>query len=282
MSVAFRVNNIAGLFSEGIESGSERTPLRLRSEREKLFAESLGGRLARIGRGLAALADPRRLVALPAYVEIMLRDRAVGAAALPDPASAMTRPEGFCGAASDLAPTTLVQAYSQGLHARAPFGPASWWAPARRFVRSLPAAACAAPEARFDLDCDRAIALSAQAAAGRAPLDAASPILRYAHARLFDRGYAHCFDTGTAGGYGLAIGRAFVVLGLYGAPADAAHAFAALEGELARRRFNLVDLTFVRALLPDLACETMSRDAYDRMLDANPDGERAARWRKTA
>ena len=67
-----------------------------------------------------------------------------------------------------------------------------------------------------------------------------------------------------------------------GAPADAAQAFAALEGELARRRFNLVDLTFVRALLPDLACETMSRDAYDRMLDANPDGERAARWRKSA
>ncbi|MBK9082809.1 MAG: hypothetical protein IPL88_12380 [Rhizobiales bacterium] len=239
--------------------------------------------MARIGRGLAALGDPRRLVALPAYVEIMLRDRAVGAAALPDPASAMTRPEGFCGAASDLAPTTLMQAYSQGLHARAPFGPASWWAPVRRLVRAIPASAAAAPEARFDLDCDHAIALSAEAAARRAPLDAASPILRHAHARLFDRGYAHCFATSAAaGGYGLAIGRAFVVLGLYGEPADAAGALAALEGELARRRFALVDLTFVRALLPDLACETMSREAYDRMLDANPDGERAARWRKTA
>lgn len=280
MSLAFRLQNVPGLFSEGIDSQDGAAPLRLRCSRERLFGESAAARIMRGAQVFVALTLTGRVVALPAYLELLARDRAVGAATLPDPRSAMTRPDGFCGAASDLAPTTLVQAYASGLHARAPLGPASWWSPQQRLLRDLrePPAPAAIP-AQFDQDCDAIIARCAEAAISRDALEALTPDLKFAHARLLDRGYAHAFRYGEACGYGVVVGRIFVVLGLAGDKDQSARAVDALDGALRGRRFATLDLTFVREALPQGAGREISRDAYLAMLDANPEADSSARWR---
>ncbi len=282
MGVAFRLNNVAGLFSEGVESDHAPTPTRLRIERERLFGENPLQRAGRVARALAAIAVPRRLVATPAYLEILARDRAVGAAALPDPAAALDRPRGYCGAAADLAPTTLIQAYAQGLHASAAIGPATWWAPPVRRVRPVVSPRSDAPSAAFDCDCSTVIARAAAAAARRSALSALTPALKFAHARLADRGFVHCWRVGAeSGGYGVAVGRVFILLGVYAPDAGAAcRSLSALEAELARRCFSLLDISFCRRAFGDLPALEMSRAEYNRMLDCNPDGDRAPRWKR--
>ncbi|QLP98223.1 MAG: hypothetical protein HZY79_13795 [Rhodoblastus sp.] len=281
MSVAYRITEVPGLFSEGVDCGSEPTPLRLRAARERLLGESLGARAARMARVGVAMASPRRLLNALAFFELMARDRAVGAAALPDPCAALPRPDGFCGAAPDISATTLMQAYAQGLHARAPFGAASWWSPATRRLRDLRAAPAASPDmtASFDNDADAIVARCALAALRRDPLTALTPDLKRAHALLLDRGYAHAWRVAGAQGYGLAIGGVFIVLGLDGAHEAARGAIAALEAELRRRNFRLLDVTFVvDALGADFADPT-PRAAYLDMLAQSPDASAAARWR---
>jgi Leu/Phe-tRNA-protein transferase len=279
MSLAYRLHNVPGLFSEGVDPQDDAAPLRLRSARARLFGDGAGGRFARAARVMGALIVSGRVVALPAYLELMARDRAVGAAALPDPRSAMSRPDGYCGAASDLAPTTLLQAYSQGLHARAPLGPATWWSPPRRLLRDLrqPPTPDAAP-AQFDLACDAIVAECARAAARRDALEAMTPALKTAHARLLDRGYAHAFRVEAACGYGVVVGRIFVVLGLSGSASAAVRAIDALDAALRGRRFATLDLSFVRNALPSGAGREVSRADYLDMLDANPEADSSARW----
>lgn len=280
MSVAYRIANIPGLFSEGVDPG-EPTPLLLRASREATIGESVLGRLARLARVAFAMSEPRRLVATPAYVELMLRDRAVGAATLPDAASALTRPEGFCGAAIDLAPATLVQAYGQGLHARAPLGAASWWSPPTRLMRDLRASAQApfVEGGVFDTECDAIVARCAAAALRRDAASALTPDLKRAHLRLLDRGYAHSWRAGGAEGYGLVIGGVFIVLGVTGDKATARRAIVALEQELRRRRFAWLDVTFVaRATGRDFGVETTRAATLD-LLAQCPQADAATRWR---
>jgi Leu/Phe-tRNA-protein transferase len=280
MSLAFRLQNVPGLFSEGVDAQDDATALRLRSARQSLFGENAGARLDRVAGGLAALLASGRIIALPAYLELMVRDRAVGAAALPDPRAPLNRPDGYCGATADLAPVTLAQGYSEGLHCRAPIGPASWWSPASRTLRNLREPPVPAPVAgQFDRNCDAIIADCARAAAQRGALEALTPALKHAHARLLDRGFGHAFQAGEACGYGVVVGRIFVVLGLAGAPQEAAKAIDALDCELRRRRFATLDLTFVKSALPEGSGFETPRDAYLAMLDANPDADSSARWR---
>ena len=281
MSVAYRISHIPGLFSEGVDTGAEPTPLRLRAHRERLLGETLRARFARLARVGLAMASPRRLLNLLVYLELMARDRAVGAAALPDPAAALPRPDGFCGAAADISPATLVQAYSQGLHARAPFGAASWWSPSVRRLRDLSAPCEDAPglDALFDSQSDAVIAACARDALRRDPLGAMTPDLKRAHARLLDRGFAHAWRIAGAQGYGLVIGGFFIVLGLAGEREAARRAVLALERELRRRNFSTLDLTFVAdALDPGAGVET-PRDVYLDMLAQSPNADCAVRWR---
>lgn len=280
MSVAYRIAEVPTLFSEGVESGAEPTPLRLRAAREALLGESVAARAARLLRVGLAMAAPRRLLAVVPYLELMARDRAVGAAALPDPASALPRPDGFCGAATDISPGTLMQAYAQGLHARAPFGAASWWSPSLRRLRDLrlPAAG-AAPAAVFDTQTDAAVARCADAALRRDPLAALTPDLKRAHARLLDRGYAHAWRVEGAEGYGLVIGSIFIVLGLAGEGEAARRAMLALEGELRRRNFCTLDVTMVADALDPSFAAPVARAAYLDMLAQSPSCDCAVRWR---
>lgn len=281
MSVAYRIINVPNLFSEGVDSGAEPTPLRLRAAREKLMGESFGERCARATRVALAMAAPRRLLSALVFAELMARDRAVGAAALPDPTSAHPRPGGFCGAASDISPSTLMQAYAQGLHARAPLGAASWWSPATRRLRDLRPAPADSPLARavFDSDADAIVARCAAAAARRDPLTALTPALKGAHARLLDRGYAHAWSVEGAAGYGVVIGGFFIALGLAGEREAARRAILALEDELRRRHFRTLDITFVIDALGADFGEPTPRAAYLDLLAQSPNTDCAVRWR---
>lgn len=280
MSLAYRISEVPTLFSEGVDYGCEPTPSRLRALRERLLGEAVGEQVNRLSRVALAMASPRRLLSLLVYLELMARDRAVGAAALPDPAAAQTRPEGFCGAAPDISPTTLMQAYAQGLHARAPFGAASWWSPRSRRLRDLSACADDGPvkNASFDTQHDAVIARCAFDALRRDPLAALTPDLKRAHAGLLDRGYAHAWRVPGAEGYGVVIGSVFIVLGLAGEREDARRAARALEQELRRRRFAALDVTFVADALGDDFGESVERADYLDMLAKSPNCDSAVRW----
>jgi leucyl/phenylalanyl-tRNA--protein transferase len=281
MSVAYRITDVPGLFSEGVESSADQTPLRLRAHRERLLGETLRARLARLTRVGLAMSSPRRLLNALAYLELMARDRAVGAAALPDPAAALPRPDGFCGAAADLSPSTLMQAYAQGLHARAPFGAASWWSPPLRRLRDLSAPCEHAPvaDAVFDSQSDAVVAACALAALRRDPLCALTPDIKRAHARLLDRGFAHAWRVDGAQGYGVVIGGVFIVLGLAGEREAARRAILALERELRRRNFRTLDLTFVADAIGPVIGAPMKRADYLDMLAHSPNVDCAVRWR---
>ena len=279
MTVAYRITNVPSLFSEGVDYGVEPTPLRVRAARERTLAESLGEQVARVARASLAMASPKRLVSALAFFELMARDRAVGAATLPDPVAAQPRPSGFCGAAADISPSTLMQAYAQGLHARAPMGPASWWSPATRVLRDPREAADAPSRAVFDTDADAIVARCAAAAMRRDPLSALTPALKRAHARLLDRGYAHSWSVEGAAGYGVPIGGFFIVLGVAGERDAARRSILALEDELRRRNFSTLDVTFVAdAVGVDFGAQA-SRDHYLDMLAQSPDADCAVRWR---
>jgi leucyl/phenylalanyl-tRNA--protein transferase len=281
MTVAYRIANVAEMFSEGVGSDIEASPQRLRAARETLFGESPGARARRVARVIARMATPRHMMTALTYVDVMARDRAVGAAALPDPAAALPRPDGFCGAALDISPTTMMQAYAQGLHARAPLGAASWWSPAKRMLRDLLAHETVASVERpeFDSHCDAVVARCAAAAMARDPMAALTPALKHAHARLLDRGYAHSWRLGEAEGYGVVMGGFFTLLGLAGEAAATRRGLLALEAELRRRNFRVLDATFVSAAIGADYGEATARADYLEALTHSPSCDRAVRWR---
>lgn len=280
MSAMLRCAHVPGLFSEGVEDMPAERPSRA-MRRERVFAETRRQRARRIAKVARACLTPRRLTGLLPMLDLFLRDWIVDAAALPDPALALSRPGGLCGAARDLSPNRIIEAYTLGLHARAPAGPITWWAPARRQI-VLPADGAIAADLHLDRDAAHVMALCARDALETRPLQAVSPQWLRAQARLADAGFIHAFSAGEAGGYGLALGRVFIMLGVHGARPALRVAFRAFEAELAARNFAMIDVSFVSETLAGVDLHVMERAAYNAMLAVNPDNGKPGRWRERA
>lgn len=274
MVAAIRIANIASLFSEGVEHGQRR------DAGTGVHSESLAGRAGRIVGAAARLAASADLGALCAGASQVLRDRLVGQTTLPDAARPLSAPAGLCGAAHDLQPMTVFQAYQQGLVLRAPAGPATWWSPTeRRLVRPV-ASPRRGLQPVFDRDADRVIARVSRENGRRDPLLAETPALRALWSRLAARGLLHTFETLDHAGHGLAIGRMFILTGFHAQTPEASQAaMETLETELAARCYAWLDLTLADPAGDLHPAETFRRAEFLALLASNPDGESAGPWR---
>jgi hypothetical protein len=131
----------------------------------------------------------------------------------------------------------------------------------------------------FDTDAERVIARVAREAGRRDALAAQTPALRKCLGRLAARGFLHTFESTDYAGHGLSIGRIFILTGLEaGSLAAKVAALSALEGELAERGYNWLDLTAADSKGALRPCETMARADFVALLAHNPDGEKPGRW----
>jgi len=225
--------------------------------RERLFAEKPLEALKRIWRAARMVVPRDGLGGCLRATEFMLREKSIGADGLPDPARALTSPDGLCGVADELSVATIMDAYERGLFPSGHLGPMKWWSPSSR--------ALAAPqvllertggprEMRIAFDQDFEAALCEADRAQPTP-----PRLKWAFAGLFDAGFAHSFDISlksgerVGSGYGVAVGRVFVIEALHFRDKTArAAGLAALAQALDARGFQWID---AKRLTPELAAD---------------------------
>lgn len=279
-----RLADYAALFSPGVEPPPPLSPRLRRDLRAKLFAErpletarrmAVAARSALVRDGLAGSLRG---------VELMARDRTIGALGLPDPARALASPEGLCGAADDLSVATVMDAYERGMYPSGHLGPMKWWSPSLRAVVS--------PADLIDRlsgeQADTTIAFDRNFEAALCDGDADQPTpprLKWAFAELFDAGFAHCFDVSLrsgeriGGGYGVAVGRVFVIESLRVADEkQRARVLAALARGLDDRGFAWID---AKRLTPDLAglgFDGLPRVGYVAKLKCALYADRIGRW----
>jgi len=252
-----RLGELAALFSPGAEPPAPLSPRARKAMRERLFAETPLEALKRVWRAARMVVPRDGLGGCLRATEFMLREKSIGADGLPDPARAHTSPDGLCGVADELSVATIMDAYEHGLFPSGHLGPMKWWSPSSR--------ALAAPqvllertggprEMRIAFDQDFEAALCEADRAQPTP-----PRLKWAFAGLFDAGFAHSFDISlksgerVGSGYGVAVGRVFVIEALHFRDKTArAAGLAALAQALDARGFQWID---AKRLTPELAAD---------------------------
>ncbi len=295
MTIDYRTAQAGLLFSEGFEPGAPMTLKERRARREVLFAESVASSMRRRGLAVARALRPASIGGLPAGLDFVLRERAIQPAGLPDPAHALARPDGLCGLVAEPNAELVMEGFARGLFPAADCGPLKWWAPSQRQV--LRPASCRLPTGarrllrggelvfEIDADFDMTIAAHARARGGWRSGRLLSPRGLSVLAGLADLGYAHAIDVENAlgrrvaGAFGVAVGQAFVTLGVFGEDADLADvALVVLNRHLKEKGFLLHD--FVGdGDVAHLGFAPMERDAYLRALTGLDDLGRAERWK---
>ena len=296
MRMQISAAHVAGMFSEGLEADPPKTRTMLMRERASRFRETFSQRLTRNILGLAYALRPRRISDIPALLGFIARARVVGEAGLPDPETALARPDGLCGLARDLAPSAMLEAYARGIFAFKHCGPLKLWAPAQRF--------CMAPDkmkvnknvARllrrgdFSVTFDHAFDDVVLACAGRRPrrppLTWLTPQMMTAFADLHDEGHAHSFEVWdksgalVGGGFGVAVGRVFVTESQFSRVSNASKiGFTELNRCLSSWGFVLNDCKYHTPTLEEMGFSNMPRAAYNELLRDNLGYGKVGRWR---
>ena len=115
---------------------------------------------------------------------------------------------------------------------------------------------------------------------------AGGPKIMQAHAGLFDTGAAHGFEVWDSkgkligGGYGVAIGRVFVLERMFSlVPQAAQMGLAVFARHLAAWDFRVLDGSFVVGLVAEMGFAGHARAAYHKLLDSNASAGKPGRWR---
>ena len=252
-----RLGELAALFSPGAEPPAPLSPRARKAMRERLFAETPLEALKRVWRAARMVVPRDGLGGCLRATEFMLREKSIGADGLPDPARAHTSPDGLCGVADELSVATIMDAYEHGLFPSGHLGPMKWWSPSSRALaapQTLLERTGGPREMRIAFDQDFEAALCEADRAQPTP-----PRLKWAFAGLFDAGFAHSFDISlksgerVGSGYGVAVGRVFVIEALHFRDKTArAAGLAALAQALDARGFQWID---AKRLTPELAAD---------------------------
>jgi len=288
----FQLKDVAGLFSEGVEPEPQLAPAARRRRRLETLRESVPAGVRRFAMVAFNLLGRRELATLPATLDLMIRDRFIRSNVLPDPRAALAGEEGLAGLAPDLSPATMMEAYGVGLNPSASLGPVAWHSPPIRRV-STPGKLAQSPALRvegpaktfratFDRDADSILAASAN----RGDCASLTPErLINAFAELFDAGYAHSFEVRDAGGrlvgggYGVAVGRVFVLERIFSRrPGAAQVGLQRLAQCLRDWDFALVECGAGAFDLCGEAFDDVSRDFYLASLGEHLRGDRIGRW----
>ncbi|HLG46505.1 MAG TPA: hypothetical protein VKY24_09720 [Reyranella sp.] len=284
------LNDVASLFSEGIEPDPPPPPAARRRRRLEILRESVPAGVRRFVIVLANLLRGRQ-ASLPTTLDLMVRDRFMRSAALPDPRRALPGASGLVGLAPDLSPATMIEAYGRGLAPSASLGPIAWHSPPARLVAEPSALARspflgAANQARLSITFDRDVDSILAASANRSDGASLCPErLAAAFADLFDAGYGHTFEARDAagrlvgGGYGVAVGRVFMLERVFARRPEAAKAGLARLAQCLRDwDFAWVECGPGAAALCGEAFTPMSRDDYLAALADYTRGDRVGRW----
>ena len=206
-------------------SVAERADIPTQSQRVELFRETPLEVAERWVLGTAWALKPARIGTLPALGALWLKDLISPVRGLPDPERTV-HPGGLCGIVHDLSVPTLIEAHKRGLFTLAHFGPFKWISPPDRCVLFFDEFHAGKTvqrlirQGRYTVTFDRAFEQVIKACAGRREnkwhLTWIRPQIMRAYTDLHDAGYAHSFEVWNAegklagGGYGVAIGRAYV------------------------------------------------------------------------
>lgn len=197
---------------------------------------------------------------------------------LPDPADALTEPNGLLAAGGSLEPEWLLESYRRGIFPWFETGqPILWWSPDPRTVlepgdfnvsRSLRKRLTSG---RFQVTADRDFAAVISACSEpRSYTDSTwiTPAMMTAYQQLHELGWAHSFEAWTddklAGGlYGVAIGKVFFGESMFARQSDASKvAFWHALRFLTRIGFELIDCQLPSAHLSRLGAKSMPRSQF--------------------
>jgi leucyl/phenylalanyl-tRNA--protein transferase len=205
----------------------------------------------------------------------------------PDPATALTEPNGLLAVGGDLSARRLLAAYRRGIFPWFEQGqPPLWWSPDPRMVlfpgefhlsRSLRKTL---RSARFRVSSDRDFAgVTAACAAPRRSVSGTwlIPAMRSAYQKLHQLGYAHSVevwqDEQLAGGlYGVALGRVFFGESMFSHARDASKiALATLAAQLHRHGYRVIDCQVSNPHLHSLGARAITRHDFLRYLGPSDD-----------
>jgi leucyl/phenylalanyl-tRNA--protein transferase len=292
MLLRISAGEIGRLFSEGIEPEPAPPPAARRLRREAAFRENLAIKTRRFLRVIARLARPRRVVDLPAAIDLLFRERRFKSGHLPDPRGALPAADGFAGFAHNLTPGSMMEAYGRGLSPSASLGPVAWHCRPTRLVaqpadiaRAFDAPIAGAERGwivAFDRDGDSVLALS-----GRPPDRSAIMPARLlsGFAELFDAGFAHSFELRDeqgqtiGGGFGVAVGGVFILEGAFETVAGAARlGLSHLAGRLRDWNFCAVECAPGVAWLAADVFSPIPREEFLALVALHMGEEKVGRW----
>ncbi|MEM7397404.1 MAG: leucyl/phenylalanyl-tRNA--protein transferase [Pseudomonadota bacterium] len=233
----------------------EEQPAALR--RAALFRETPWAALRRYVLGVAWTLRPKRISRLIPIARVSIAHLMHPSRPLPDTRALAPHAE-IVGVATDLTPATLMQAYARGLFPHGHIAPLKWVCPPMRAVvrpqdfhissRLRSIMRQARYQVTFDTDFEGVIEGCAAPRRGWLSLTWITPQIMAAYAQLFDAGHVHSFEVWNkkgelaGGGYGVAVGRVFVIESQFFRESNASKiGFAVLAWHLAKWGFVLMD-----------------------------------------
>ncbi len=212
----------------------------------------------------------------------------------PDPATALTNPNGLLAAGGDLRPARLLEAYRRGIFPWYSDGqPILWWSPNPRMVlmpadihisRSL---AKTLRSGRLRVTTDLAFKQVLQGcAAPRRHVDGTwlDAAMQRAYLHLHQLGHAHSLEVwqgeNLAGGlYGIALDGIFFGESMFSRVTDASKvALVTLADTLHAGGYRVIDCQVASPHLASLGARLMTRDAFAALLPTTTDISRPAHW----
>ena len=249
--------------------------------------EALSDRLSRCALGLAWAVRPNRIAGVPATLSMLAAHYLPGdkqpLAALPDPITALEKPDGLAAICTSLEPETVLAAYAAGLYPWCHVGPLKWWAPAERmslFFERFHIEKNLRRRLRnkhfrvtFDSDFAGVMKGCAQPRAGRFNLTWITPQIMRAFQRLHELGHAHSVEVWNEAGelvgglYGLAVGGVFFTESQFARQRDSSKVgFATLNCHLQKWGFALNDGKHATAHLTQLGFELIARQRFNEIV----------------
>ena len=268
-------------------------------KRSALFRETPYEVCVRTVLGMAWALKPHRARTLAPLARHWLTDLFGGAGALPACDAASVNGE-LAGIARDLSVPTLMEGYRRGLFPHGHVGPAKWLSPVVRGVLELDAFRISSRlrsmmrQARYRITLDRDFENVIKGCAGRRPgqwhLTWITPRIMHSYAKLHDAGHVHSFEVWNdrgelaAGGYGVAVGRTFVIESQFFRESNASKiGFSVLAWHLANWGFVLADNKWLTPTTAQMGFREMPRAAYLQRLAGLLDGcGRPGRWEAEA
>lgn len=267
--------------------------------RAAMFRETPVETCERVVLGTAWALRPKRIRALVPLTRAYVAHLVNGSADLPKP-DALGPDCELAGIAGDLSSSTLMQAYGLGLFPHGHFGPVKWFSPLDRAVLKLDDFHISSRlrsmmrqeryRITFDRDFESVIKACAGRRKGRLHLTWITPRIMRAYAKLFDEGHVHSFEVWNgegalvAGGYGVAVGRVFVIESQFFRESNASKiGFSVLAWHLAKWGFALADNKWLTPTTAQMGFQEMPRAEYLRRLRVlSDDGVRPGRWEAEA